>query len=268
MSKQQSKFKIRGIFVVGFLILTFSCLFLLLFLLSYYNKNNWSTLYFEADLTRIYGNSLNELKDAYKEIKNLDYYEVNNQFLEITNKTIPDEFLYGYEYGNIVKQKNKEGNIVYQTKCFQLSENCFSRFDITVEEGRIFCDEDMICNSTKSIPMIVGSEYAADLKIGDILVGKYIQNELTYEVIGILDKDANINLGGKEVNLDRYLLIPSFDMMTVPKNESEELFQVRHYANKLSGKLYYNSFSEFVKCYIRIDAINRNVLVSEGKIIF
>ena len=49
-----------------------------------YNKNSkWSSLYFEADLGKIYGQSLDELKRAYKELTSIDYYEINNQFLEI-----------------------------------------------------------------------------------------------------------------------------------------------------------------------------------------
>ena len=46
-----------------------------------YNKNSkWSSLYFEADLGKIYGQSLDELKRAYKELTSIDYYEINNQF--------------------------------------------------------------------------------------------------------------------------------------------------------------------------------------------
>lgn len=235
--------------------------------LPYNGETKWSALYFEADLTNIYGRSLDELKSAYEEIKALDYYEINSQFLEITYPEIKDEFLYGFEYGNV--EKAVVGNeTIYQTKCFQISKNCFDKFDIEVDEGRIFSDEDMEHRPGKSIPIIVGCDYASELEIGDLLKGVYIQEEFPYEVIGILQKGANISLGGQEVSLDRYLLMPSFNIEYSPTDAEDDMFQVRHYANKLSGKLHYGSFNDFLKDYRKIRSINKDILQAEGKIIF
>lgn len=43
-----------------------------------------------------------------------------------------------------------------------------------------------------------------------------------YEVIGVLSKGANINLGGHEVSLDRYLVMPSFDIEEDPINAEDD----------------------------------------------
>lgn len=105
------------------------------------------------------------------------------------------------------------------------------------------------------------------LKVGDLLKGVYIQDEFTYEVIGVLSKGANINLGGHEVSLDRYLVMPSFDIEEDPINAEDDMFQVRHYANKLSGKLHYDSFMQFLEFYKRIFDIN-GTFKTEGKVVF
>ena len=123
------------------------------------------------------------------------------------------------------------------------------------------------CPSGKYIPVIVGSDYADTLKVGDLLKGVYIQDEFTYEVIGVLSKGANINLGGHEVSLDRYLVMPSFDIEEDPINAEDDMFQVRHYANKLSGKLHYDSFMQFLEFYKRIFDIN-GTFKTEGKVVF
>lgn len=57
-------------------------------LLPYNEDTKWSALYFEADLTQIYGQSLDELKRAFNKLVELDYYEINSQFLEITSPKI------------------------------------------------------------------------------------------------------------------------------------------------------------------------------------
>lgn len=109
---------------------------------------------------------------------------------------------------------------------------------------------------------------ADELEIGDVLKGVYIQDEFTYEIIGILQDGSNIDLGGQEVSLNRYLLMPSFNIKEKPTNAEDDMFQVRHYANKLSGKLYYGTFNDFFKDYRKIRSINKEILQSEGEIIF
>lgn len=235
--------------------------------LPYNKETHWSALYFDADLTDIYGTSLDELKNAYTHLSSLDYYEISNQYLEITYPSIKTECLYGYEYGN-AETRTQNGSTIYPTKCFQISENCCSLFEITIAEGRTFCAEDMNYVTNKIIPVIAGHEFSSNLKIGDNLEGLYIQENLTCQVVGILKEGSNINLGGQKVCLDTYLLIPSFNMSLDPIDERDDLFQVRHYANKLSGKLHYNSIFDFLKYYKTISHINKNTLLTEGKIIF
>ena len=258
--------KKRILGIVFSLCLLLGLLYTLFSLLPYNKESKWSALYFEADLVKIYEQSLDELKKAYNDMTELDYYEINSQFLEITNPKIEDKFLYGFEYGDTESWEDANKTI-YPTKCLQISKNCFDRFELEVEKGRIFSDDDMEYERSK-IPIIVGHEYNEVLDIGDLLKGVYIQNEFTYEVIGVLGEGSNIDLGGQEVSLDRYLVMPSFNMEEDPVDKEDDMFQVRHYANKLSGKLHYHSFREFLECYKKICNINHNVFQTEGKIIF
>ncbi len=259
--------KKRKLWIVWCLCLLLSLFSFYIFSLPYNKETKWSALYFDADLAQIYGQSLDELKMAYIDMAALDYYEINSQFLEITYPKIEDKFLYGFEYGNAeVLGSNDE--TIYPTKCFQISQNCFDKFELDIEKGRAFSDFDMEYIQDKKIPMIVGYEYKNILNIGDLLEGVYIQNKFTYEIIGILRKGANIDLGGQEVCLDRYLVIPSFNISEDPVDEEDDMFQVRHYANKLSGKVYYESFGRFLELYKEIYEINHDILQPRGKIIF
>lgn len=264
MSKRQT---IKIAEIIGLIFLLFALIFAVISVILPYNKEQWSALYFEADLTRIYGTTLDELKNAYKDLTSLDYYEISDQFLEITYPSIEIECLYGYEYG-IADTWKQQGTIVYPTKCFQVSQNCCSTFEIVIEEGQIFSAEDMEYIPNKAIPIIAGHEYAGNLHIGDLLEGTYLQRKLNYEVIGILREDANIDLGGQKVCLDRYLLMPSFNVTEAPQDADDDLFQVRHYANKLSGKIHYNSYLNFLRYYMKIYDINHSTLLTEGEIIF
>ena len=81
-------------------------------------------------------------KRAYKELTSIDYYEINNQFLEISYPEIDSEFLYGFEYGNPETRNNGNGEI-YLTKCFQISKNCIEKFGLEVKDGNTFSDDDM-----------------------------------------------------------------------------------------------------------------------------
>ena len=69
------------------------------------------------------------------------------------------------------------------------------------------------------------------------------------------------------MSLDRYLVMPSFDIEEDPTNAEDDMFQVRHYANKLSGKLHYDSFVQFLEFYKRIFDINET-FKTEGKVVF
>lgn len=247
--------------------LLFGIVYIFTSFLPYHKDTKWSALYFDADLTKIYGQSLDELKKSYDEMTSLDYYEISDQFLDISYPKIDEEFLYGFEYGNVEIWKRGD-NIVYPTKCFQISKNCIDKFELEIEEGNAFSDDDMKYVQGEYIPIIVGYEYADTLRVGDLLKGVYIQNEFTYEVVGILSEGENINLGGQEVSLDRYLVMPSFDIAEDPINEEDDMFQVRHYANKLSGKLHYESFTQFLEFYKKIFDINHDILETEGEIIF
>lgn len=261
------KLKKRAAMVAGLICASAAIFAAAAYMVLPYSNNQWSALYYEADLTKVYGQSLEELKNAYAELSALDYYEISNQFLEITYPDIKAVCLYGYEYGN-AETWEQNGATVYPAKCFQISDNCCTRFQITIEKGRTFSAGDMEFSRDKAIPVILGHEYIADMDIGDVLVGLYIQDTFTYEVVGILSQEANIDLGGREVCLDNYILMPSFNINKTPIDENDDLFQVRHYANKLSGKLHYESFGDFLRCYINISDINKNSLLTEGKIVF
>ena len=186
------------------------------------------------------------MKQAYHELSSLEaYYEINDQFLYIPDFPFGDQFLYLYEEGHsedstYLLENGDSSVLLSAVKTVQLSSNCMEFFPLRVQEGRLLREEDMSAlsnnSSTNILPILVGHEYAGLLHIGDRIESNYIEKEISLEVVGILDSDSYLMVNGYPLYLDRYIIMPSF-LCSEPLDEADEIFQVRHYANKLSGFL-------------------------------
>ena len=71
--------------------------------------------------------------------------------------------------------------------------------------------------------------------MGDTFSGYYLLKEFSFCVVGIMAEGSNITVNSSILKLDSYVVMPSFSCQNVPDSESEDLFQVRHYVNKLTG---------------------------------
>lgn len=203
-----------------------------------------SQVEYQTDYTSLYQGKLNDMKYAYDQLSSLgDYYEIASQFLYIPDFPFEDHFLYLYEEGHSEDSKyllEQDGSLtlISAIKTVQISSNCTDAFSISVQEGRVLTKEDMssLCKNApnQTLPILVGSDYADLLQIGDLIEGLYIQKNISLEVVGILTPNSHITLYGYPLYLDRYIVMPSF-LCSEPLDEADYIFQVRHYANKLSG---------------------------------
>ncbi|MGM9566544.1 hypothetical protein [Evtepia sp.] len=211
---------------------------------KYNSSSTLSQVEYQKDYTSLYRGKLNDMKYAYDQFSSLgDYYEITSQFLYVPDFPFEDHFLYLYEEGHSEDSKYllEEGNsstLISAIKTVQISNNCTDAFAISVQKGRVFTNEDMssLCKNApnQTLPILVGSDYANLLQIGDLIEGLYIQKNISLEVVGILTPNSHITLYGYPLYLDRYVVMPSF-LCSEPLDEADYIFQVRHYANKLSG---------------------------------
>lgn len=189
-----------------------------------------------------YQGNLDDMKQAYAQLSSLgEYYEISMQFLYLPDFPFSDHFLYLYEEGYSEDSKvlvNLDGipTSLSAVKTIQLSGNCMDLFPRKVQEGRLLTEkeDDALYEAGTTLPILVGSEYADLLQVGDLVDGLYIQKALSLEVVGVLAPNSYLSFRGQPLSLDRYLIMPSF-RCAAPTGDADELFQVRHYANKLSG---------------------------------
>lgn len=224
----------------------------------------WFSLFSRADEEKLYEEGLAPLKDLYtflvEQLEN-DYYEINRQYLEISNFTSGEIFLHGYEYGD-AKEAVNEG--ISNVKAFQLSHNCFTRFDIKTSTGRGFLSQDYHYKEGASLPILLGDSYRGFFQIGDKITANYIFKEFDLEVVGFLSPNACIQMWGQTESLDNYMIMPSFSSADMPKSTSENYrFQVRHYWNKVDGYMDYENIPDAVHSLKEIKSFHLDKLYGQ-----
>lgn len=258
-------------------VLSFVCLFALLLLLlltqnaeatanareeTYTFLDSLSQVVYQADYQSLYQGKIQDMKQAYRQLSSLDaYYEINDQFLYIPDFSFGDPFLYLYEEGygkdsTYLLEKNGSSVLLSAVKSVQLSSNCMEFFPLHVQEGRLFTEEDMsFFSNSNPLPILVGSEYAEFLHIGDRIEGHYIEKDVSLEIVGVLTSDSYLMVNGHPLYLDRYIVMPSF-LCSEPLDEADEIFQVRHYAIKLSGFLPQNKAIQVFRVLSDLNSLN------------
>lgn len=191
-------------------------------------------------------NYLAKLKNMYLSLVSSDafeYLEIYMQPVEINDNNIPETFLYGYERGDegySVRSSmnlNGEKQTSYNVKCFWISENVQSSFDMTCSDGKLFQSDDFAFDSME-IPVLLGDEYKNMFEIGEVLSGNImIKTPINLKVIGFLDKGSYLYHYGRYENLDRYLLLPSVNMNSIPESALQIMEQKILYLMKINGTL-------------------------------
>ncbi len=201
---------------------------------------NWAQVQNWVDFSELYQNKIETLKAAYANLSTVDsYIECSSQFLDIPDSWFSSQFIYAYDIMSdseraFYEDMNQAG-VIYPVRTLQVSKNCMDFFEITADNGRLFTDEDMNHVNGASVPVLAGSSYSEFLDVGSTFRGSYILNDLEFTVVGILSADCNININGVPLYLNDYILMPSFNCVDAPQSEDDEIFQVRHYVNKLGG---------------------------------
>ncbi|MEJ6951350.1 hypothetical protein [Natronospora cellulosivora (SeqCode)] len=171
------------------------------------------------------------LHDFVKEIRKdnrFDFISTQIQPLEININTayIPEKYIFGYESGFLespFKIDGKDG-IYLGIKSLKISDNVFSLFEIEVDKGRNFLQTDFVLDTSRTTKIILGYEYQEIFAIGDLFEAIYISEEMVFEVVGFLPKDAYLPVKGNLIFLDRYMIKPAFSKIAY--NEYPEFAKI------------------------------------------
>lgn len=189
---------------------------------DYYNKIHYS-LHDEADKDGSFSLYLNSESEYYKlkgfveELRNnkdINFVNTILQPVTLINQNIPDKFFFQYEEGYAEPADfEKVNDLIIQNswvKGIQISENVKEIFNLEMDSGTFFSEEDYILDDGPIHSAILGYEYKDYSHVGDKIKIGYLFNIIDFQVIGFLKKDTNVVRNNNIVNIDRYVCIPAF----------------------------------------------------------
>lgn len=166
--------------------------------------------------------SFESLNGLLTESGTYDYLELYAQYLEMPNQT--GVF---YEVGT-----NELNNKCSGIQCIQVSNNLIAQCDIKVSDGRLFEKKDFLYEKGDKLPVLMGQEYSAFYKIGDIFEAEYLFDEYKFEIIWFVSEESNISIADNNIDLEKCIVMPSFIIdASVLITDGLKI----HYANKTSG---------------------------------
>lgn len=174
-----------------------------------------------------------ETLDGFKDIFSLlqalpyKYYELYQQPLDCSADQGTFFDAYFQEYRDSCEH----------AQCVQISENIQADFNLPLMSGRLLRLEDYEHTNGSVIPVLMGCDYSKTYKIGDTFSGNYLFSPFTFEIVGFLSEGSCISSSTVYIDLDRCIVMPSFDFVAAPDSSQEYITQKIHYANKTSGKL-------------------------------
>lgn len=181
---------------------------------------------------------LKNMIDCYNELSEKFMYDASYNHPLFIEKNIfkgNETFLDGYEDGYADKDSEYLGVKGYLIgKYFKDVEN------VEMESGRYFLDDEFKYSESRGLPVILGADYKEFYNIGDYFELDYC-GKINVYVIGFLKDDAFILDNNNKVYLNRYMLIPSFDIeYNELSNDEEKKMMDFHYDVKLMGRLVLN----------------------------
>lgn len=215
------------------------------------------------------------LKKMHNDIsshKDISYLELIYQPISLYSKDVKiEQMCDGYEDGNI-SVFEIEGNNYTNINSLRINENAINESDFKIQQGKIFNKEDYIYKKGKVIPVIIGSELGRYYSIGDRFNGLYLEPDVSFEIIGILEQDTKLIKGKSFVYVDYYFIIPSMDFLDYPESEFDADTQKIYYLQKINGivktDLDLKSFTELMNNFTSSNGFKKmNIISYEDSII-
>lgn len=196
---------------------------------------------------------LNELEAE----NSFTYIVQSNQFLEVKDPAIPNIFLEGYEFGEAEGSIfEDESGTIYAVKTLQVSKRFFEKYSISVEEGRLFSEEDYQYSKVQPVPVLLGAAYKDVFQLGDIIEAGYLFQDLQFQVIGFLENSAfyyswNSN---EFTSCERYILMPVFQ--NLPNDEFGKRALLQYFTAYIESERSYGKVHEKIQNMMRENGIS------------
>ncbi|MFC6649253.1 MULTISPECIES: ABC transporter permease [Paenibacillus] len=215
--------------------------------LSEMNDYQLSDTLLEDEAMKDYTNRPEFLVNAITLYRNLNEH-FEDQYIYLFNQSIailPEEvewepkFMYAYEEGRSSKPFSMFGNgPFYASKAVQMNSHAFKKYNIEVDIGQPFEQEDFNNTDNHTIPVLLGADYKSKYKIGGLLKANYLMKDFELVVKGFLPSNTMVfNSQFPEMFLDRYIVMPAqtFPAPTTPDDFS---FQKKHYMQIVNGHIF------------------------------
>ncbi len=193
-------------------------------------KTQYEDMYIEKQYYRVYDNftgfsedqlfvneeeSIEKLQNFYKLLNESEHFEYCLEYKQpiyIADYRGGEKNIYGYEQGTIQKPAYDEadGEIRPYTcvKALWIGDNIMEKFNLNLQEGRGFSKSDFYVTVEGKTAVILGSEYADNYTVGDVVYIDYVFYKRKAVVVGILEEGSNVIYDNTFLNLDRYVLVP------------------------------------------------------------
>lgn len=146
------------------------------------------------DFAALYNALIENQKEGYK------YYEIYSQYLE--NFSEQKEF-----YSAISGELENQCSAI---DCIQISKNVIDDFHIKILKGSSLLENDFILKKENEIPILMGNLYSSIYKLEDTFIFTYLYDDYTFKVVGFLEKGSQIDSFDYPIDLDKYIVMPSF----------------------------------------------------------
>lgn len=157
------------------------------------------------------------------------YLETYTQLIYFKDYGGSDVNLSGYEEGDYERSKNRiipsaDGSeeIYSSVNCFWIGSNIIDYFDIRLSEGAAFEEEDYIWREEKPVKILLGAEYKDNYNVGDTVQLNIIIAQTEAVVVGFLDEGTNVEFRNQLLNLDRYVILPQFQIPEMPQTSEQK----------------------------------------------
>lgn len=132
-------------------------------------------------------------------------------------ESVPDTFLYGYEYGTKESSVYEYGG---KTRCFvkalQVSQSFFEAEDVSLASGHLFEASDYRFLDGAPIPVLLGSAYKGYFQEGDRIEGNYLGKDVSFQVLGFLSENSFFYqyADNRMTSCENYILLPAMSFTT------------------------------------------------------
>lgn len=182
-------------------------------------------------------NFLQKAKKLHTEMSNsitYPYYDFIAQFITLADTELP------YDFYTDIEEK--------AVSAVQVSDLFFTTYDLKLESGRLFNENEYIGDNITRIPVILGNAYNSIYSVGDTIKNcNYLFKDYELTVIGIMGKDSYFLRQGNLELLDYTIIMPSLSYVNDPAPQSNEwVHQIALYTQKLCGVFVLNNDNSFV----------------------